>query len=262
MPKRVKLNGNLADALKKRNNMSFEALQPSKPTAGTSANGNGKPLFTVKSDDEEVPDETWQAEALGEYAKVKQEYILSLDKRMAIHVWRLGKALSLAKEKVEKGEWKGSTNWCDFLKRYKVSIASDWRARELHARCPEEKKAKGMGITEAYRKFGLLKDEPPKPSSKPKNPTKDEPSEPPPPKEPSNTLTMFLAVVLQRLEFYRDEAAFLDQDKKESPEHVGDLIDQVVARLQEIKEMLPKPHQGNGKAGRHHHNTGGSHEPS
>ena len=263
MPKRVKLNGDLADALKERGRMSVEALQPSNPTkpASTNGNGNGTTLFTVKSEEPENPEPNWSVERLGEFAQVEEKHIRFIGKQMAVHVWRLGKALAIAKAKVEKGEWKGSQNWCDFLKRYRVSVSSDWRARMLFDRCPEEKKAKRLGITQAYRKFGLLKDEPPKPRPKPDKPTTDKPTDPPPPKEDPKTLTMFLAQVLQRLELYRDEAAFLDQDKKESPEHVGDLIDQIVGLLQKMKEMLPKPHQGNGKAGSHHHNTGGSHEP-
>jgi hypothetical protein len=268
MPKRVKLNGDLADALKERGRISVEALQPSKPTetASTNGNGNGNSLVTVKSEQPENPEPDWSVEMLGEFARVEVKHIRFINKQMAVHVWRLGKALALAKAKVEKGEWKGSTNWCDFLKRYKVSVSSDWRARELYVRCPVEKTAKRLGITEAYRKFGLLKkpegESPEKPTApKPGERQKKEDDVPPPPKEDPNTLTMFLAVVLQRLEFYRDEAAFVDQDKKESPEHVGDLIDQVVAMLQKMKEMLPKPHQKNGKAGSHHRNTGGSHEP-
>jgi hypothetical protein len=50
---------------------------------------------------------------------------------------------------------------------------------------------------------------------------------------------MFLSQVLQRLEIYRDEAAFIDQDKNESPDHVRSLIDEVVGTLQKMKEMLP-----------------------
>ena len=241
--RKVKLNGAM---FKQRGSMSVDALQSPNPTEPASANGNGKTLSTVKSLELEIPDETWQAEALGEYAQAEEKHLRFHNKQMAVHIHRLGHALTIAKAKVEKGEWVGSTNWCDFLKRYKVPVTSDWRARGLYSRCPDEKKVAGMGITKAYRKFGLLA--PPKGEESPEVPAattsgkagKKEDEVPPPPKEDAKTLTMFLAQVLQRLEIYRDEAAFIDQDTNESPEHVRSLIDQVVAQLQQMKEMLPK----------------------
>jgi hypothetical protein len=245
MRKRVKLS----DALRQRGNIPVKALQPRKPTEPASKNGNGKLLFTVKRNSEqlEVADETWDVDRLGEFAKVEEEHVQQLGKQMAGCVWRLGKALKIAKEKVKAGEWKSSKAWCDFLKRYKVSVASDWRARTLFECCPDQKKAARMGITEAYRKFGLLappkKDEPEQPPVAPKAQKKED-DPPPPPKEDSTTLTMFLARVLQRLDIFFDEAAFVDQDKHESPDHVRDLIDQVAARLQKMKEMLPKQEVG------------------
>jgi hypothetical protein len=256
-----------------------ETLQSSNPTEPTSANSNGETLFTVKSEqpevpDEtlqssnptepistngnseqlEVPDETWNPESLGEYAKVEEEWIGKFHKQMAIHVWRLGKALTIAKGKVKAGEWKSSKNWCDFLKRYKVSVSSDWRAQELYSRCPDEKPLAGMSITKAYQTLGLLKEpegESPENPATPKAGKKKD-DLPPPPKEDPKTLTMFLAAVEQRLELFFDDSAFIDQDKKESPEHVRELIDHVITQLQKMKEMLPKQEtkqkQGKGKA--------------
>ena len=235
------------------------ASESQKPVSRFGKNGNGKPPSTVKSDELELPEPDWSVERLGDFAQVAEKYLRFHNKQMAVHIHRLGHALTIAKTKIENGEWVGSKNWCDFLKRYRVPVTSDWRARGLYSRCPDEKKVAGLGITKAYRKFGLLtppkrdEDKDAKESSdsgktkpttdpdpmKPKPTTDPDPTKPPPPKENSKTLTMFLAQVWQRLEFYRDEAAFIDQDKKESPEHLRDLINQVVALLHEIEGTLP-----------------------
>jgi hypothetical protein len=228
--------------------MANEESESQKPVNRFTKNGKRKTLSTVKSEQVEVPDDTWQVEALGEYAQVEQKHFRLRNKQMAVHIHRLGHVLTIAKAKVEKGEWVGSKNWCDFLNRYKVPVTSDWRARGLYSSCPDEKKMAGLGITKAYHKFGFLA--PPKrgegsdvpdalDSGKNKPTTDPKPDDPPPPKEDQKTLTMFLAKVLQWLEIYRDEAAFLDQDKKESPEHLRDLIDQVIVVLQQMKGSLP-----------------------
>ena len=200
-----------------------------------------KTLSNVKSDQLEVPDETWDADRLGEFAHGEEKTIRLWDKRLAVHVHRLGHALCIAKKKVEEGKWKSSKKWGDFLKRYKISTTSDWRARGLFdATGGDEKKVAGLGITKAYRKYDLLappKTETPNPvaSQKTKGNKKDE--TPPPPKEDTTTLTSFVAQVVLRPEYFVDEAAFLDK-KKESPEHCCQLIEQAIAILAKVKEML------------------------
>ena len=107
------------------------------------------------------------------------------------------------------------------------------------------KEGAGLGITKAYHKYGLARRTSRRSpgwsdsQKKPTTPKPPKPDEPPPPKEDQKTLTMFLAKVLQRLEFYRDEAAFLDQDKKESPEHLRNLIKETVALLLKRRRCCP-----------------------
>ena len=55
----------------------------------TEVNGTS---FTVKELDE--PDPAWDAERLGEFARIENERLIWYEKRMAVHAYRLGKALT------------------------------------------------------------------------------------------------------------------------------------------------------------------------
>ena len=218
-----------------------ETAQPPKATETAPKNGKGKTLSTVESEQLEVPDETWDVDRLGEFAQGQENFIRLWEKRQSVHVHRQGHALSVAKAKVDAGEWKGSKHWSDFLKRYKIPVTSDWRVRTLYERCPDEKTVKKLGITEAYREFGLLAwkdDEPAAATPKPGGKEQKKVEPPPPPKEDPKTIAMFLSQVLQRLEFFFDEPAFIDQDK-EAPDHVRSLIDETISKLRQMREMLP-----------------------
>lgn len=164
-----------------------------------------------------VPDESWEANRLGEFAFAEQKRLRLYDRKMAIHAFRLGHALSLAHEKVPYGDWG------KFLKKFHVSEATDWRARELYKTAKNEQALRGVGLMEAYKKYKVCK------SQKKPKPSSDEQA---PPKEPAS-FSQSLAKLVQWLDGMIDEAAFADWEK-ESKSHCLGLIDEARALLGKI----------------------------
>ena len=187
--------------------------------------------FTVKEPGNELddPDPAWDADRLGEFAKIENERLMWYEKRMGVHVYRLGKALKFAYDIITKTYG----HWGRFLKKYGISEATDWRARELYEAATKkghtEKDLEGHGINEAYRKYKI---------GKKKGTKKTPPSDAPvPPKENPLSLPVFLAKVTAQIEEYKDEAAFLKEDNH-SPQHCIELIEQAIARLVELKGVV------------------------
>src|SRR5262245_11834226 len=97
-----------------------------------------------------APQEAWSPEQLGEYC-------LRLNQRMADYAWRIGRALMIAKGKLNHGEW------LPWLRRYCPSLSAATRSRytRLAERFTEEE-LHGVGLVEAYRRAGLVKSLPPR----------------------------------------------------------------------------------------------------
>lgn len=109
--------------------------------------GPAKP-FTVK-DMEPPPDPTWGMDEMGKYVQRQRNKIANINKRKAIHVYRLGEALLFAKVNYDHGEW------CKHLGKIGVSGSSATRARQLVERAGAIENVIGLEITEAYRKYGI-----------------------------------------------------------------------------------------------------------
>lgn len=93
--------------------------------------------------DTDRPDEQWSLPRLGEFCSWGH-------KKLAVHAWRFGHALNLAREKQKQGEWQ---TW---KQQYVPGLghSSEHRYRTL-ARSLTEESLEGMGLTEAYRLLEL-----------------------------------------------------------------------------------------------------------
>lgn len=96
-----------------------------------------------------VPDASWSLEDLETEITHEQTAVLLHERKLAIHTYRLGRALALARQKVSHGEWG------PFLTKHNLSPATDCRARQLFDRAPSEEALKGMTIQEAYERYGI-----------------------------------------------------------------------------------------------------------
>ena len=150
-----------------------EAHPTSDPNKAMPLNGNGNPKkpaisganFSGVKDFKDVPppDESWKAQQLGQYARAQNKEIILGERKLAIHVYRLGQALTLAKKKTKHGQWAA------FLKEYGISSATWIRVKQLVERASEAALLK-LGLTEAYIKFGIL--------SQPEIPVEDDEGKP------------------------------------------------------------------------------------
>ena len=112
--------------------------------------GSGPKCSLVNDfDDVPPPDKAWTPNKLGQYAAEQNEQLKLVNRRLAIHVYRLGQALILAKAKTKHGKWGG------FLRKYRISHATWIRAKQLAERATEADLRK-VGLTESYVKFGIL----------------------------------------------------------------------------------------------------------
>jgi hypothetical protein len=101
----------------------------------------------------DLPSPEWTAEQLGRYAQYHDKQCGICGRKMAVHRYREGHALTLAFEK-ELAE-KGYGHWGEFLEQHGISTSSDARARKLYAAVENEKKIESLTITEAYERFGV-----------------------------------------------------------------------------------------------------------
>jgi hypothetical protein len=106
--------------------------------------------FTVK-DLASPPDPTWTIDQLNDYERHHYEQFIMLGKRKAVHLYRLGEALMIAKGKCEHGEWG------KYLKSLGISEATASRARALVKLATSIEAVTELGITEAYIEYGILK---------------------------------------------------------------------------------------------------------
>jgi hypothetical protein len=108
--------------------------------------------FTLKDFNNEVPDDSWDDDELVAYAKHQVVEIRKLKRQVAVHVYRLGMALSLYRKRhLEHGDWE------KFLEGQGLSGPTAWRAVQLFERAESEQEVANLGITEAYVKFGILR---------------------------------------------------------------------------------------------------------
>lgn len=97
------------------------------------------------------PESSWTIDQLGQFAKQNDKRCRQLGRKLAVHRYREGQALTLAHKKVPYGKW----GW--FLKKYRISKSSDNRARQLFAKVGSEEELRSLEITEAYERHGITK---------------------------------------------------------------------------------------------------------
>ncbi len=107
--------------------------------------------------DDARPSGDWTLEQLGKYAKRHEE---TAKRKMAIHTYRQGHALTIAYARVEAEQ--GYGHWGAYLKQQGISTSSDDRARKLYALVDNEEALAGLHITEAYHALGIEKPKTPK----------------------------------------------------------------------------------------------------
>lgn len=95
------------------------------------------------------PDSSWSLEQLKPRITQENNSVESYRRKTAIHTYRLGRLLTLAKSQIPHGEW------AKFLEEMGISIATDNRARTLFDLIDSEDELKGLTITEAYEKAGI-----------------------------------------------------------------------------------------------------------
>jgi hypothetical protein len=91
-----------------------------------------------------TPDKSWSLDQLGEYCRTAK-------RKMAVIVWRVGRALLLAKSQYGK-----YGDWGPWLKRY----CSDWSRASISrymslAKKTTEDQLVGIGVTDAYKLAGI-----------------------------------------------------------------------------------------------------------
>jgi hypothetical protein len=122
----------------------------SKTSACRKPNKTNEP-FTVKSSS--VPNEAWTTDKLTAFAQKQIEQMATYEKKVAVHVRRLGHAL-----KILRDPKRGS--YTKRLKSLRISVPTAWRATELFRRTKSEEEVAGLGITEAYIKYGIVRRSP------------------------------------------------------------------------------------------------------
>ena len=103
--------------------------------------------------DDQNPSADWSDDELGKYAKQQDEQCEGAKKRMAIHRYREGHALTLAYVRIFGKKGRGA--WGVFLQSHGISHSSDDRARKLYKMVKSEDDLDNLRIMEAYRQFGI-----------------------------------------------------------------------------------------------------------
>jgi len=108
--------------------------------------GGAKPFIL-----QELPDPSWSQDQLVEGARYQWRQIQAAEKKVAVHVFRLGAALAILKPSLKKRR-----GWGKFIKGLHLSEATAWRAMELFTRAKTENQVASLPITEAYEQFGII----------------------------------------------------------------------------------------------------------
>lgn len=106
-----------------------------------------------------APDDGWETDALGRYAAAELAESTRLDgeardlvRRSAVHLFRAGRALHLARERL-----KAAGEWCGWQTRHGIARTSAWEAIELYERAGNEEAVAGLAISEAKTQFGVTR---------------------------------------------------------------------------------------------------------
>ena len=122
------------------------------------------------------PDPEWSPDQLGEFAKHQDDLCAGLGRKMAVHRYREGYALTLARNKLtEHGEWG------KFLAKHGIATSTDARVRKLYEEVGSEEELQGMMVMDAYVRYGIEKERKQKSAKKADEEPKEESADSPEP---------------------------------------------------------------------------------
>lgn len=117
------------------------------------------PGRAIRATDAGTPDEEWDTDALGRYAAAElaessrlEDEAVGIGRRSAVHLFRAGRALHLARERLKAGG-----EWCGWQARHGIARTSAWEAIGLFERAGDEATVAGLTISAAKAHFGVTR---------------------------------------------------------------------------------------------------------
>ena len=95
---------------------------------------------------DEQPNEAWDVERLGEFARARHQEIDADEQSLARAYWQLGLALNLARRQFSHGQWS------KFLDELGIDKTRASKARAIQRSFDTENSVDGLSVQEAYRK--------------------------------------------------------------------------------------------------------------
>ncbi|MCR9294159.1 MAG: hypothetical protein NXI32_15680 [bacterium] len=95
---------------------------------------------------DEQPNEAWDVERLGEFARARHQEIDADEQSLARAYWQLGLALNLARRQFSYGQW------AKFLDELGIDKTRASKARAIQRSFDTENSVDGLSVQEAYRK--------------------------------------------------------------------------------------------------------------
>jgi hypothetical protein len=93
---------------------------------------------------DEPPSRTWDFDRLSTYAKRQCELIVKSETTLAPYYWRLGQALALARETLNRGQWG------QFLTSLGIEKTRSSKARTIYQAYGTVDEVEGMSVEQAY----------------------------------------------------------------------------------------------------------------
>jgi len=98
------------------------------------------------SGEDRIPAQDWQLLELSDYAKAEYSAIQEREESLAVMYWRLGHALTLARELVMRGRWR------PYLEELGIEKTRSSKAMAIHRTFPQIEDVAGMTVDAAYEK--------------------------------------------------------------------------------------------------------------
>jgi hypothetical protein len=115
----------------------------------------------VAPQSESLPDDSWDLERLARYAKTGLDEANRLDReamvigrRSTVEIFRVGRALSIARRKVKTEKW---GDWGRWLTEHEIKRTTAWEAVELFERAGSEEAIANLTASQAKKKYGITR---------------------------------------------------------------------------------------------------------
>ncbi len=166
------------------------------------------------------PTSQWSLKQLEAYAREKHDAIATAEKPLAAQYWRLGLALTIAREKRKHGKWG------QYLQSLDIDKTRASKAQAIYKAIRTEEEVSNLSVDKAYSR---------RERKKPKRPKTG-----PTIMSDKAELREFFKMIRINAERYYDVAAFLDPP--EAPEFLKD-VEETIQKLEEIRDRL-RQHTG------------------